>query len=177
MTCSNCGMEMPLKGRLCPYCRADMSQIKRVHLNYLTADKSQDTKADFKGQQMAYVVTYVLALIGGVLGFLIGNAFLGWVGVIVFILIGIFVGGVIGVNSARKGSGQGKQAAYSGTPVAVPVPQPTNQPGPLTPDQERNMLASGQYKKCAHCAEVIRSDAKLCRFCGYDVAASVVQGR
>lgn len=36
---------------------------------------------------------------------------------------------------------------------------------------DREALASGEQKKCPHCAELIRSEAKVCRFCGRDVVA------
>ena len=35
---------------------------------------------------------------------------------------------------------------------------------------ERRELARGRAKKCPHCAELIRVDAKVCRFCGKEVA-------
>lgn len=37
------------------------------------------------------------------------------------------------------------------------------------PDQrqiERNLIKSGMCKKCLRCAELVRSDASACRFCG-----------
>ena len=34
---------------------------------------------------------------------------------------------------------------------------------------EKKQLASGEMKKCPHCAELIKNDAKVCRFCGRDV--------
>jgi hypothetical protein len=40
---------------------------------------------------------------------------------------------------------------------------------PPSPDQEAALIASGEYRRCPQCAEVIRSGAKVCRFCGADV--------
>jgi hypothetical protein len=34
---------------------------------------------------------------------------------------------------------------------------------------ERDRIASGTERKCPHCAEVIKVEAKVCRFCGRDV--------
>ncbi len=36
---------------------------------------------------------------------------------------------------------------------------------------EQQQLAEGM-KKCPHCAELIKPDAKVCRYCGRDVVAS-----
>lgn len=41
---------------------------------------------------------------------------------------------------------------------------PPNQEG-----MERRALQSGELKKCPHCAELIRADANVCRYCGRDV--------
>ena len=36
---------------------------------------------------------------------------------------------------------------------------------------EQSQIASGQQKKCPHCAELIRSDARFCRYCQREVAS------
>jgi len=36
-------------------------------------------------------------------------------------------------------------------------------------EMEKTELASGNMRKCPQCAEVIRVEAKKCRFCGSDV--------
>lgn len=42
----------------------------------------------------------------------------------------------------------------------------------MKPDRaeiESRALADGDLKKCEHCAELIKADAKVCRYCGRDV--------
>jgi uncharacterized membrane protein YeaQ/YmgE (transglycosylase-associated protein family) len=39
--------------------------------------------------------------------------------------------------------------------------------------KEEKLIAKGEMKKCPHCAELIRADAKVCRYCGKDVVAPV----
>lgn len=36
---------------------------------------------------------------------------------------------------------------------------------------ETRLISSGENKKCPHCAEIIKAEARVCRFCGREVAA------
>jgi hypothetical protein len=45
----------------------------------------------------------------------------------------------------------------------------------LSPDQQeidRRRLGSGDGKKCLFCAEIIRADASVCRYCGREQLAT-----
>ncbi len=33
---------------------------------------------------------------------------------------------------------------------------------------EKNKIESGEMKKCPECAELVRKEARICRFCGYE---------
>lgn len=36
---------------------------------------------------------------------------------------------------------------------------------------EENAIARGEMKRCPHCAEIIRTDARVCKHCGREVSA------
>jgi hypothetical protein len=44
---------------------------------------------------------------------------------------------------------------------------------PMKQTIENRELASGQVKKCPQCAELVRAEAKKCRFCGADLSQPV----
>ena len=39
----------------------------------------------------------------------------------------------------------------------------------LSKPSDETMLDSGKYRKCPHCAEIIKVDANLCRYCGSEL--------
>ncbi len=39
---------------------------------------------------------------------------------------------------------------------------------PIRPNVERDALASGEMKKCPQCAELVKYEAKICRFCRHE---------
>ena len=43
----------------------------------------------------------------------------------------------------------------------------------LSKPSDETLLNSGKYRKCPHCAEMIKIEAKICRFCGNDLPTVV----
>lgn len=63
MHCSNCGKDIPFNGNVCPYCHADKSKDKEIHMTFLAGA--------FAGGLIGWKVAgedFIGAMIGGFIG-------------------------------------------------------------------------------------------------------------
>ena len=76
--------------------------------------------------------------------------------------------GVLGLITAAVASRRGRSPLWWGLfgallfVVALPVLL-------LSKPNEEALVRRGTARKCPHCAEVVRPDARVCRFCGRDL--------
>lgn len=74
-------------------------------------------------------------------------------------------GVIYDAKGRMKGNGQGLGCLLGPLGVLIALAVPENRKG-----IEERELASGQKKKCPFCAELIRTEARVCRYCGRDVS-------
>lgn len=88
---------------------------------------------------------------------------------LLWILLWLILGTASGLIAQSKGRGFWEWFFYGLLLAIVSIPWAIS----LKPDRgsidSRTMDREG-LKKCEHCAELIRADARVCRYCGRDVA-------
>lgn len=147
MRCSNCGKNIPAQGNVCPWCQIDKTPDRMI-------------------QGMARMCAIAGASVGFAIAAYMNEA---WV---VMILFGAGAGYIIGLVIGQKQAQEYRRLKKQEETVPSIDVQPANIAN-INRQQEADMLASGDYRKCPACAELIKSEAKVCRFCRTDIAVPV----
>jgi hypothetical protein len=87
--------------------------------------------------------------------------------VLIFWLLFGVAGGMILSNKGRSGCG-GFALGFLLGPIGlfIALVMQTDHK-----EMEKRSLSSGDTRKCPNCAEVVKAEAKKCRFCGSDLPA------
>ena len=86
---------------------------------------------------------------------------------VVVIWLGLSVlAGVIAARKGRSGIGFFLLAALLSPLIGIIAALIANSDAAV---MERRRLESGQERKCPHCAELVRIDARVCKHCGRDL--------
>lgn len=171
-----------MSGKVCPWCKTDK-----------TGDVLRET--------FTKLGAFLGAIAGLMLGALMQEYF--W-GIVIGAIGGTIAGAVLGASKSdeyyrniaivnkrneeariRENAVIAHQAVQDQRPIAPPPvsyiadPEQIEQQNIATiaARQEAEMLASGQYRECPHCAELIKANAKVCRFCQRDVAVPIGANR
>jgi hypothetical protein len=90
---------------------------------------------------------------------------------IIFWFSAVLVGGIVGSNKGKTGKGIILSVLLSWLGVIIiAVLQPSSEfISQKQKSDESELLQNGAIKKCPHCGELIRNEAKVCKHCGRDL--------
>ena len=90
-----------------------------------------------------------------------------------FFMIAVLLGLIPATIAKLKGKSFGLWWLYGAALFIFALPHSIIMRATIS-DTENQQLADG-LKKCPHCAELIKPDAKVCRYCGRDIPQETVE--